>query len=189
MRIGRRHFISLFGSAVMAARPAAAEQPRELPIIGLLHAATVESYISYFAGFAQGLKESGFVEAQNLAIAYRFANGRLDQLAMLAADLVRRPVALIVAGGAAAALAAKAATDTIPIVFVSGFGPVELGLAASLSRPGGNVTGVTFTTAGLMSKRLGILRELVPAATAIAYLTEDGRSQDTSSPLFRAMGS
>jgi putative tryptophan/tyrosine transport system substrate-binding protein len=187
MRIGRRHFISLLGGAVVASPRIAAGQPQELPVIGFLHPAAVESYVSNAAGFARGLKERGFAEAQNVAIEYRFANGRLDQLAPLAVDLVRRPLALIVAGGAAAAIAAKAATSAIPIVLVSGFDPARLGLAASLSHPGGSVTGVTFTTAGLMSKKLGLLRELVPSATTIGYLAEDGRVYGSGSALSRAI--
>jgi putative tryptophan/tyrosine transport system substrate-binding protein len=175
MRIGRRQFAGLLGSAILTA-PRAVSQPRQLPLIGFLHAATAESYASDAAGFAQGLEEQGFVEAQNLAVDYRFANGQRDRLAMLAADLVRRPVALIVAGGAAAARAARAATATIPIVAVSGFDLARLGLAASLDRPGGNVTGVTFISAGLMTKRLGFLRELVPGTSTIGYLAGDGRA-------------
>src|SRR5215468_7114040 len=126
MHIGRRHFVSLLGSAALAAPRTAAAQPRQLRLIGFLHAATAESYASDAAGFAQGLEEHGFVEAQNLAVEYRFANGQRDRLAMLAADLVRRPVALIVAGGAAAAFAARAATAAIPIVAVSGFDLAKL---------------------------------------------------------------
>jgi putative ABC transport system substrate-binding protein len=175
MRIGRRRFTCLLGTAILTA-PRAVGQARQLPMIGFLHAATAESYASDAAGFTQGLEEQGFVEAQNLAVEYRFANGERDRLAMLAADLVRRPVALIVVGGAAAVLAAGAATTTIPIVAVSGFDLVRLGLAAREDRPRGNVTGVTFVTAGLMSKRLGFLRELVPATTTIGYLAEDGRA-------------
>jgi putative tryptophan/tyrosine transport system substrate-binding protein len=187
MSIGRRRFISLLGSAVVAAPRGAAAQPRQLPVIGFLHAATAESYASDAAGFAQGLEERGFVEAQNVAIDYRFANGQLDRLAMLAADLVRRPVALIVAGGAVAALAARAATATIPIVVVSGIDPVSLGLAASLDRPAGNVTGVTFITAGLMSRRLGFLRELVPRTGIIGYLAPDGRAHASDAALLRTI--
>jgi putative ABC transport system substrate-binding protein len=185
MGIGRRQFVSLFG-AVLAA-PRAAGQPRELPLIGFLHAATAESYAFDAAGFAQGLAEQGLAEAQNLAVDYRFANGQLDRLAMLADDLVRRPVSLIVAGGAAAALAARAATATIPIVAVSGFDLARLGLAASEERPGGNVTGVTFITAGLMRKRLDFLRELVPATRTIGYLTEDGSAYAPDAALLRAI--
>ena len=181
--------MSLLGAAaVVLPRPTMA-QPRQLPVIGFLHAATVESYASdAAAGFVQGLEESGFVEAQNLAVAYRFANGRPDQLATLVADLVCHPAALIVAGGAAAALAAKAATAAIPIVFVSGFDPAKLGLAAGLGRPGNNVTGVTFTTTGLMSKKLDLLRELVPRTTVLGHLAEDERAYASDSPLLRAIG-
>jgi putative tryptophan/tyrosine transport system substrate-binding protein len=186
MSIGRRRFISLLGSAVVAA-PHARAQPRQLPLIGFLHAATAESYASDAAGFAQGLEERGFVEAQNLAVDYRFAGGRPDRLAMLAADLVRRPVALIVAGGGTAALAARAATATIPIVVISGFDPARLGLVASLDHPGGNVTGVTFITAGLMNKRLGFLRELVPRTAIIGYLAPEGRAYDSDPALSRAI--
>jgi putative tryptophan/tyrosine transport system substrate-binding protein len=186
MSIGRRRFVSLLGSVVVAA-PHATAQPRQLPLIGFLHAATAESYASDAAGFAQGLEERGFVEAQNLAIDYRFAGGRVDRLAMLAADLVRRPVALIVAGGATAALAARAATATIPIVVISGFDPARLGLVASLDHPGGNVTGVTFITASLMTKRLGFLRELAPKTATIAYLAPDGRAYVSEPALSRAI--
>jgi putative tryptophan/tyrosine transport system substrate-binding protein len=185
MRIGRRHFISLLGSAAVALPRAAAAQ--QLPVVGFLHPALVESYASNAAGFARGLEERGFAEARNLAIEYRFANGRLDQLEALAADLVRRSPAVIVAGGAAAAVAATAATTTIPIVLVSGYDPARLGLAASMGHPGGNVTGVAFTTAGLMSKKLGFLRALVPEAATIGYLAEDGRAYASGSPISRAI--
>jgi putative tryptophan/tyrosine transport system substrate-binding protein len=172
MSIARRRFVSLLGSVLLVA-PRAAGQPGQLPLIGFLHAATAESYAFDAAGFAQGLEQQGLVEAQNLAVDYRFANGQLDQLAMLAADLVRQPVALIVAGGAAGAFAARAATATIPIVAVSGFDLAKLGLAAKEDRPGGNLTGVSFITAGLMRKRLDFLRELVPATRTIGYLAQD----------------
>jgi putative tryptophan/tyrosine transport system substrate-binding protein len=186
MNTGRRRFISLLGGAILAA-PRAVGQPRQLPLIGFLHAATAESYASDAAGFAQDLEEQGFVEAQNLAVDYRFANGQRDRLATLAADLVRYPVALIVAGGGAAARAAIAATATIPIVAVSGFDLARLGLAAREGRPGGNVTGVTFITAGLMSKRLGFLRELVPGTTTIGYLAEDHRAYASDAALLDAI--
>jgi putative tryptophan/tyrosine transport system substrate-binding protein len=185
MRIGRRHFFSLLGGAALALPRAAAAQ--QLPVIGFLHPALVESYAPNATGFARGLEERGFAEAQNLAIEYRFANGQLDQLETLANNLVRRSPAVIVAGGATAAMAAKAATATIPIVLVSGYDPARLGLVASLSRPGGNVTGVAFTTAGLMSKKLGFLGELVPKATTIGYLAEDGRTYAQGSPIARAL--
>jgi putative tryptophan/tyrosine transport system substrate-binding protein len=127
MTIGRRRFACLLAGAALAA-PRAVSQPRRLPVIGFLHAATAESYASDAAGFAEGLEEQGLVEAQNLAVDYHFANGERDRLAMLAADLVRRPVALIVAGGAAAAFVARAATATIPIVAISG--SISRGLAS-----------------------------------------------------------
>ena len=181
MRIGRRHFIVLIGSAVAAASRAVAEQASELPVIGFLHAASVESYVSNAAAFAQGLKETGFAEAQNLAIEYRFASGRSEKVPMLAAEIVSRRPALIVAGGAAAAVAAAAATSAIPIVHVSGSDPF------GQQHAGGNVTGVTFATAGLMSKRLDLLRELVPAGMTVGYLCEDGRAYAPGSPISRAV--
>jgi putative tryptophan/tyrosine transport system substrate-binding protein len=184
MTIARRRFVSLLGSAVLVA-PCAASEPQQLPLIGFLHAATAESYAFDAAGFVQGLEQQGLVEAQNLAVDYRFANGRLDQLAMLAADLVSQPVALIVAGGAAAALAASAATATIPIVAVSGFDLAKLGLAAKEERPGGNLTGVTFVTVGLMHRRLDFLRDLVPATRTIGYLAGDAHASDAA--LLRAI--
>ena len=168
MKISRRDFISLLGGT--AVWPAATRaQSRELLTIGFLHTATIESYISNAEGFAAGLKERGFAEAQNLAIEYRVANGRRDQLRALAADLVDRRVALIVAGGASAALAAKRATAAIPIVAVTGADPVRLGLVASLDQPGGNVTGVSPLNVEVGPKRLELARELMPA-TDVALL-------------------
>jgi putative ABC transport system substrate-binding protein len=185
MGIGRRDFISLLGGTVLTGPRAG--QAQNLPVVGFLHVVAVESYVSNATAFARGLQERGFAEAQNLAIEYRFANGRLDQLDPLAADLARHPLAAIVAGGAAAAMAAKAASPAIPIVLVSGIDPVRLGLAVSLSRPGGNVTGVTFATAGLMSRKLGILRELVPGASTIGYLAEARRGYASGSPISHAI--
>jgi ABC-type uncharacterized transport system substrate-binding protein len=172
MSTTRRQFCSLIGCAALWPRAAATQSP-ELPVIGFLHTATIESYVADAAAFADGLKELGFAEAQNLAIDYRFAKGLRELLPMLAAELVKQPVAAIVAGGASAARAAKAATTTIPIVMVSGSDPVRLGLVASLERPGGNVTGVTIKTHGLAATGLARLRELVPGATVIGYLGED----------------
>jgi putative tryptophan/tyrosine transport system substrate-binding protein len=138
-----------------------------------LHSESFGAYTSVLAGFRQGLKEAGYVEGQNVAIEFRWANNQLDQLPALAADLLRSQVAVIVAGGGPpSTLAAKAATTTLPIMIVTGSDPVALGLVASLNRPGGNITGVTFITSQLEGKRLDLLTALVPQATTIAYLTE-----------------
>jgi putative tryptophan/tyrosine transport system substrate-binding protein len=184
MSVARRQFVSLLGSALLAP-PRAAGQPGQLPLIGFLHAATAESYAFDAAGFAQGLEQQSLVEAQNVAVDYRFANGRLEQLAMLAADLVRQPVALIVAGGAAAAFAARGATAMIPIVAVSGFDLAKLGLAAKEDRPGGNLTGVSFITTGLMHKRLDFLREVIPTTRTIGYLAPEARGYASDPALLR----
>jgi putative ABC transport system substrate-binding protein len=144
-----------------------------MPVIGFMHAALPNSHAHVVSAFRQGLKQSGYVEGQNVAIEYRWAENQNDRLPELAIDLVRRQVAVLVsAGGAPSALAAKGATSTIPIVLVFGSDPVKLGLVASLSRPGGNVTGVTFITTELMAKRLDLLRELIPQANTVAYLAD-----------------
>ena len=173
--MNRRAFITLLGSAAAWPLAARAQQPA-IPVVGFLHYGAATPYARLVAAFRQGLKDSGFVEGQNVAIEYRWANNEIHRLPDLAAELVRRQVAVIlVGGGGPSALAAKAATSTIPIVFAFGSNPVELGLVTSLSRPGGNVTGVTVLTTELMAKRLDLLRELVPQATTVAYLA-DARS-------------
>jgi putative tryptophan/tyrosine transport system substrate-binding protein len=169
----RRQFITLLGGAAVTWPVAARAQQTAMPVIGFLHAAFPGPYTQQLIAFRQGLRQSGYVESQNVAIEYRWANNEPDRLPELAADLVRRQVVLIVAaGGPTPALAAKAATSTIPIVLLFGSDPVRLGLATSLSRPGGNVTGVTFLTTELVAKRLEFLRELIPQTTTVGYLAD-----------------
>jgi putative ABC transport system substrate-binding protein len=174
----RRKFIAVLGGA--AAWPFSANA--QTPAIGFLSSRSARDSVKVVAAFAEGLREGGFTEGKNLSIEYRFADGALDRLPDMAAELVKRPIsALVAVGGSNSALAAKRATSTIPIVFVIGGDPVRLGLAASLSRPGGNATGMTIISADLAPKRLGLLRELVPNATALAVLTNpntpEGRGQ------------
>jgi putative ABC transport system substrate-binding protein len=178
----RREFITLLGSTAAGWPLTARAQQQAMPVIGFLSARSAKDSIRIVAAFGKGLEEVGFTEGKNLSTEYRFAEGRLDRLPELAADLVRRPVAVLVAvGGSSSALAAKNATSKIPIVFVIGGDPVGLGLASSLSRPDGNATGMTIISADLAPKRLGLLRELVPNATALAALinpkTAEGRGQ------------
>jgi len=165
----RREFITLLGGTAAAWPFAARAQQPTMPVVGFLRSATLADVPHWVAAFRQGLKEAGFVEGQNVAIEFRSADNQLDRLPALVADLIRQPVAIIV-GNTDAALAAKAATTTVPIVFASGSDPVRDGLVASLNRPGGNVTGLVYFAAVLGAKRLELLRQLVPGATTIAVL-------------------
>ena len=165
----RRDFVTLIGSA--AAWPFATHaQQAAVPIVGVLDSSSANEYAPFLAAFREGLHEAGFIEGRNVAIEYRWAEGRYDRLPSLAAELVRIPVAVLVATGITAAAAAKAVTSTVPIVFNTGGDPVRFGLVASLNKPGGNITGVASLGKVLVAKRFELLRELVPKANAVAFL-------------------
>jgi len=169
--VKRREFIGLIGGSALALPAAARAQPAGIPVIGYLHSASPGPYASETAAFVQGLKEVGFVDGQNVAIEYRWAEGRPDRLPALASDLVTRRVTVIAAiGGDVTALAAKAATATIPIVFLNGSDPVRSGLVASMNRPGGNVTGVSLFAGMVDAKRLELLHQTVPKVALVAVL-------------------
>jgi len=165
----RRELMLLLGGTVIAPRTLRAQQ-KAMPVIGFLGSTSPDPYAPFTAAFRQGLSEAGWVEGQNLAIEYRWAEGHYDRLPALAADLAGRKVDVIVAQSTLSARAAKSATSTIPIVFTSGADPVAAGIVASFARPGGNLTGVSFLTVELMAKRLELVSELVPQARVIALL-------------------
>jgi putative ABC transport system substrate-binding protein len=184
MAMKRRKFIKLLGGAAAATWPLAARaQSPAIPVIGYLDSRSPEAVENRLRGFRQGLKEAGYVEGENITILYRWANDQMDRLSLLAADLVSRSVAVIITTGPPTSLAAKAATTTIPIIFIVGTDPVQLGLAASVTRPGSNLTGINVFNSELVAKRLEVLCDLLPQAKRVGVLVNPADAGTTEPQL------
>jgi ABC-type uncharacterized transport system substrate-binding protein len=190
----RREVITLLGGAAVAQPLAARAQQAAVPVIGFLHPTSPDAFPDRLRGFRQGLREMGYVEGENVTIAYRFAENQIDRLPALVDELISRGVSVIAAANSPPALAAKAATTTIPIIFISPEDPVRLGLAASLAKPGGNLSGINLLSGELVAKRLELLRELVPQIVRVAVLVNPANPSTTETalrdvvPAARAMG-
>ena len=189
----RREFMTLMGGATIVWPLAASAQQQPMPVIGFLNSQSPDAYTDRLRAFHRGLKDAGYVDGENVAIVYRWAENQMDRLPELAADLVRRQVAAIVTGNTPSTLVVKAATTTIPIVFAVGEDPVKLGLVDSLARPGSNLTGINFFNVEVAAKRLELLRELVPATTRVAVLinptnTNSGTLERDVAAAARAIG-
>src|SRR4051812_9351731 len=183
----RREFITLMGGAAATWPLAASAQQPPMPVVGFLYSLSPEPIADRLREFRQGLKDSGFVEGENVTILFRWAENHVDRLTTLAADLVRRQVTVIAAGNALSALSLKAATTTIPIVFSANEDPVRLGLVTSLARPSGNATGINFFTTELAAKRLELLRDLVPGAIRVAVFVNPANAANTETTLLEVV--